>query len=84
MAWWSIQGRHCEITIEPRPVYCDRGRWWAKVWPQVSRFDLDHHDGFPRFFFDLDRAKLEMEAWLHFRKEWVPDSTWELRDQEAT
>lgn len=63
----SIRGRECEITIEKRPHYCDRGNYLAQLVPdfgtELAR-DLDGADGWPRYYFDLDRAKLEVEAWL--------------------
>lgn len=63
--WWEVHGRECSITIEPRPVYCDRGNLIAKVFPTGSlAMSMDHADGWPRYYFDLDRAKLECEAWL--------------------
>jgi hypothetical protein len=30
---------------------------------------IDSSDGFPRYFFDLDRAKAEMEDWVNIRTE---------------
>jgi hypothetical protein len=30
---------------------------------------IDAADGFPRYFFDLDRAKAEMDKWVNARKE---------------
>jgi len=54
------------IWLNPRPVYCDRGHWLAGCdgFP-----NLDHADAFPRYFMDLDRAKLECEDWFHWRLE---------------
>lgn len=57
----------CEITIEPRPHYCDRGNFIAKLFPAIGSklaLELDLQDGWPRYYFDLDRAKAEVEAWL--------------------
>lgn len=69
----SIKGRECEVTIETRPCCCDRGNWIAKVHPINYRMnlELDWQDGWPRYYFDLDRAKLECEAWLKKRKQWI-------------
>jgi hypothetical protein len=63
--WWEIAGRECRICLEARPPYCDRGNWYAKIEPTgaLAR-DLDWSDGWPRYYFDFDRAKLEIEAWL--------------------
>lgn len=61
----SIRGTSCEITLEARPWYCDRGNWLAKVHPEGKLLrELDHADGWPRYYFDHDRAKAEIEAWL--------------------
>lgn len=74
-SWMELHGKYCIITIEPRPTYCDRGNWIAKVHvPCMERkanalinLDIDDQDGWPRYYFDLDRAKLECEAWLKKR-----------------
>jgi hypothetical protein len=52
-----------EVTLEPRPAYCDRGHWYGKVFG----IETDHQDGFPRYFMDLERAKAEMAEWLTWR-----------------
>lgn len=74
-AWQEICGRECFITLEPRPVYCDRGNYVAKIFPSdgsgLAR-EIDHQDGWPRYYFDEDRAKAEIEAWLKKRKQWIP------------
>jgi len=51
------------FSIEPRPAYCDRGRWIAKV----SGPDLDASDGWPRYYFDLERGLAEIQEWLRMR-----------------
>jgi len=62
-----VDGRECHITLEKRPHYCDRGNYIAKLFPhpktQLAR-DIDEQDGWPRYYFDHERAKLEIEAWL--------------------
>lgn len=55
---------HGYVTVEPRPAYCDRGRWIAKI----SGPDIDGNDGWPRYYFDLERAMQEINAWVEFRK----------------
>lgn len=61
----EIRGRECVVTLEPRPHYCDRGNWIAKLLPHGKlALEIDDADGWPRFFFDEQRAKLEVEAWL--------------------
>lgn len=73
--FWCISGQECEIYIQPRPVYCDRGNWIAhlnaKPNSKLNR-DLDDADGWPRYYFDIDRAKLEIEAWLDKRGQRLP------------
>lgn len=73
--WIEIFGQHCVITIEPRPSYCDRGNYIAKIFAKPGigpdKFYLDEADMWPRYYFDIDRAKLEVEAWLKKRKEWI-------------
>lgn len=69
--WLTIHGKGCMISVEPRPHYCDQGNWIAKISAtlELSR-DLDAADGWPRYYFDLERAKAEVEAWLKKRKQW--------------
>ena len=61
----AVVGKDCLITLEPRPHYCDRGNWIAKLFPK-GKFvaEIDEADGWPRYFFDKERAKAEIEAWL--------------------
>lgn len=67
--YWEIFGKGCSITLEERPSYCDRGNYIAKVFPRGDLLtDMDHQDGWPRYYFDLDRAKLEVGAWLAKRR----------------
>ena len=68
--WWSILGMHCEITLEPRPHYCDRGNYIAKIFSKHPSLE-DLQDAWPRYYMDFDRAKLEIEDWMKKRKEWV-------------
>lgn len=49
--------------LQPRPHYCDRGRWIA----QQLAFDVDRGDGFPRYYMDLHRAKEELQEWCAWR-----------------
>jgi hypothetical protein len=69
---WRIDGRHCWIWMQQRPHYCDRGQWLAHVELQPvvdahKHVHLDNADGWPRYYFDVERAKLEVEAWLRKR-----------------
>ena len=64
----EIAGKECTITIEERPHYCDRGNFLAKLHPSGKlALEIDSADGWPRYYFDLDRAKAEVEAWLQKR-----------------
>ena len=66
--YWQIEGRACSITIENRPAHCDRGSVIAKLFPRYPFSQaVDEADGWPRYYFDLNRAKLECEAWLDKR-----------------
>jgi hypothetical protein len=61
----SARGKECEITIERRPAYCDRGNYIAKVHATGDLFrEMDDSDGWPRYYFDLSIAQRECEAWL--------------------
>lgn len=54
------------LTIEPRQSYCDRGNFVVKIFPAIDQYDLhiDDQDMFPRYYFYLVTAILEMEAWI--------------------
>lgn len=75
-----ILGKECKIWIERRPTYCDRGNFIAKIEPHgdLAR-DMDNADGWPRYYFDLDRAKLEIEAWLFKRRQHIEPETETLK-----
>jgi hypothetical protein len=61
----TIQGRECYIMLGRRPHYCDRGNWLAQLFPSGKlALEIDGADGWPRYYFDEERAKLEIEAWL--------------------
>jgi hypothetical protein len=69
---WTVLGRQCVIWLSQRPHYCDRGNWLAHIQPSGTlRLDMDAADLWPRYYFDLDRAKAEIEAWLIKRGEEV-------------
>jgi hypothetical protein len=65
-----LEGKDCFIWMTARPHYCDRGNWLAHVEPLPGhregwqRLSVDGQDLWPRYYFDLDRAKAECEAWL--------------------
>jgi hypothetical protein len=37
---------------------------------------MDGADLWPRYYFDFERAKLEIEAWLKKRGQWTEQSIW--------
>lgn len=62
-------GRGCyQISLIPRPHYCDRGRWYCLV-QAIGIQDLDDQEGFGRYYFRLENAKQEMELWINARDE---------------
>lgn len=68
--YFEITGRHCTVTIEARPHYCDRGEWIAKLHPtDLLALEIDNQDGWPRYYFDFDRAVAEIAAWLTKRNQ---------------
>lgn len=72
ITWLEIKGKECTITCEERPSYCDRGNYIYKLFPTGElALSIDHQDGWPRYYFDQDRANLECEAWLKKRGQWL-------------
>lgn len=73
--WEEIEGIDCLVWISKRPQYCDRGNYWAmcdvKNGGNSRRLDLDAQDAWPRYYMNLDRAKLEIEEWMKKRKQWI-------------
>jgi hypothetical protein len=73
--WEEIEGIDCLVWIAPRPGYCDRGNYWAQVEAKPTgnarRLDLDASDMWPRYYMNLDRAKLEIEEWMKKRRQWI-------------
>lgn len=62
------------IHAYPRPHYCDRGKWLVMVSTVINGISdysspLDDQEGFPRYFFELDNIKSEMQAWANERQE---------------
>lgn len=64
--WYMVKRGPVEVSLEPRPPYCDRGNWIAKVFP-IGETDLDHQDGWPRYYMNFIRAQQEVEDWLRKR-----------------
>jgi len=79
----AIKGPDCEISLEPRPHYCDRGEWIAQVLitGDSLKVNVDGADCWPRMYFNLDFAKAEIEQWLIRRKQ-VPFGSWEIVGHE--
>ncbi len=64
--WALMKGTVEMVTLEPRPHYCDRGHWCAKA-VGLPMYSINAQDGFPRYFMDLERAKLELSDWLTWK-----------------
>lgn len=66
----ELHGKSCYVLLLRRPPHCDRGRFYAQI-HHTGSFPFEPHvdeaDGFPRYYFDLERAKLELEAWMKVR-----------------
>lgn len=72
----EITGKVHQVTLEPRPSYCDRGHFIAKVFPSPDlgednrlAYSIDDGDAFPRYYMDETRAIEEIRAWLLWREE---------------
>lgn len=63
---WSFKIGSAIVQVVPRPPYCDRGHWLGNVYGVPY---IDIQDAFPRYYMDLERAKLEMSEWLRWRLE---------------
>lgn len=61
---WRYTSGTAKVWISPRPRYCDRGHWIAHCDGVLT---LDSGDCFPRYYMDLERAKLELQEWLDWR-----------------
>ena len=56
------------IYAVERASYCDRGKWHVLV-DNIGVGPLDDQEGFPRYYFDLENLKHEMECWANCREE---------------
>lgn len=61
---WNLHVEHIHVWLAPRPAYCDRGHWLGNV---MGIATIDAADAFPRYYMNLERAKLEMSEWLEWR-----------------
>jgi len=59
--------RWLKITVELRPIYCDRGNFLVKVHGDLA-IALDADDGFPRYYFGPLACADEILAWMRVRK----------------
>jgi len=65
----EIKVEQAWITIEPRPLYCDRGNFIVKVTPYGDlALSLDEQDGFPRYYFGPLACADEIHAWMSCRR----------------
>jgi hypothetical protein len=64
-AYYEASTIYFDFSLEPRPLYCDRGRWIAKVQSKVapSVDVIDEQDGWPRYYMTLENAMSECELW---------------------
>ena len=63
----NICGKDCMISLEMEPTNTNRGTVHAKLEVfNSSHLNIEPRDGwdYGRYYFDLDRAKAEVEAWL--------------------
>jgi len=71
-SYLNIRGKHCMIALEPRPDYCNRGRFLAKLEVlESAKLFIDWADGWNpgRYYFNLERAKAEIEDWMRARNQ---------------
>jgi hypothetical protein len=59
--------------LQTRPLYCDKGRFHANI--EVS-FHQSEADPWPRYYFDLERGKAEVEAYLVAKKIDIAGGKW--------
>lgn len=65
--------------LDPRPPYCDRGRWKAGV--EVVGLWQSENDPWPRYYFDLERGKAEVEAYLAAKKVPIDGAAWAAHER---
>ena len=88
--WQAVRAKECTIYLVRRAWHCDRGRFLAQLFPDVGTElarSLDDADGWPRYYFDEARAKLEVEAWLDRRglllEQTLEEATAAIKDRIA-
>jgi hypothetical protein len=69
----EVRTKHCYMTIERRPHYCDRGRYIVKCTVTGNPIELtvDEADMFPHYYFSFEAMISEVESWLKARNETV-------------
>jgi hypothetical protein len=65
--YYELTYKGVYMTIEPRPGYCDRGNYVAKITP--GPLQIDDADLWPRYYFSLSCAMAECQAFLLKREE---------------
>lgn len=63
--FWMIQGREYWISLSQ--IESDQGRYIANLIPAPGALKIKL--GWPRYYFGLERAKDEIEAWIAFNKQ---------------
>jgi len=66
------------VWFQLRPYYCDRGRWHCCV-DGVNTEGPDNQEGFPRYYFSIQRGLEEIEEWIDIRTEVV--SSFKAKEQ---
>lgn len=61
---WELRIGSAQVSLIPRQPYCDRGHWQGMC---EGIPYIDEADAFPRYYMNLERAKLEMQEWLEWR-----------------
>lgn len=75
----SLRTADVIVWMSARPHYCDRGRVMVNVVSHnILKVDVDAADGFPRYYFSIERAKAEMADWLAARgqvvtRDWIEE-----------
>ncbi len=81
----SLRGKHCEITVENRPPYCNRGRFLAKVFPDNHNMldcPISSADFWPRYYFFWENLDQEVKAWLKAHGQFVEENDWEEEEEQ--
>ena len=64
MKYHSLKTPDLEITVEPTMAF-DRGNWVAKIFRSNSLVAgrMDIQGGWPRYYFNLELAREELDSW---------------------